>query len=173
LENYKTGISGAVVSDCNDATAIDCHPWIPSACDSNTPVYPFDNGHTYTTKDANSDVTFSLPAAAVGLQYTFVVMSDGNNLIIAPDGTDEIFVKGIGQGSGGCVDSNSLGDSITLKCFLNGRWDAIAINGMWSYPYPIGDLSGPNGVPDYRVNMFDLAVLGDHWCECKDPAGCP
>jgi hypothetical protein len=34
-----------------------------------------------------------------------------------------------------------------------------------NHPYPVGDLSGPEGVPDCRVDLYDFAVLASHWLE--------
>jgi len=32
------------------------------------------------------------------------------------------------------------------------------------------DLSGPNGTPDCYVNIYDFAVIANHWLECNNPA---
>lgn len=32
-----------------------------------------------------------------------------------------------------------------------------------------GDISGPQGKPDCRVNFFDVGALADNWLECTDP----
>ena len=38
----------------------------------------------------------------------------------------------------------------------------------------VADLSGPNGVPDCYVNLFDLAAFASEWSMCNDPQGpCP
>ena len=36
------------------------------------------------------------------------------------------------------------------------------------------DLSGPEGVPDCRVDLYDFAVIASDWLRCNDPddAGC-
>jgi hypothetical protein len=33
----------------------------------------------------------------------------------------------------------------------------------------VGDLSGPQGTPDCRVDMYDLAALANSWLDCNDP----
>ena len=33
-----------------------------------------------------------------------------------------------------------------------------------------GDISGPQGRPDCRVNLFDMASMAQFWLECNDPA---
>jgi hypothetical protein len=38
-----------------------------------------------------------------------------------------------------------------------------------NHPHPAGDLSGPYGVPDCRVNFYDLAILAFHWLDCTAP----
>jgi hypothetical protein len=35
--------------------------------------------------------------------------------------------------------------------------------------YMIADISGPNGHPDYRVNLFDFMEIAAYWLECNDP----
>ena len=36
----------------------------------------------------------------------------------------------------------------------------------------IADISGPAGIPDCRVDLYDLAALSVQWMECNDPFKC-
>jgi hypothetical protein len=40
------------------------------------------------------------------------------------------------------------------------------ICGDSSHPYPVGDISGPSGAKDCRVNFYDIAAIAEHWLEC-------
>lgn len=35
-----------------------------------------------------------------------------------------------------------------------------------SHPYPVGDISGPAGAKDCKVDLYDLMELAAHWLEC-------
>jgi len=37
--------------------------------------------------------------------------------------------------------------------------------------YMVADISGPNGYPDYQVNLFDFMEIAAHWLECNAPMG--
>jgi len=37
------------------------------------------------------------------------------------------------------------------------------------HPYPAGDITGPEGDKDCRVDMLDFAVMGSSWLECTAP----
>ena len=41
-------------------------------------------------------------------------------------------------------------------------------------PYPAGDISGPDGVPDCYVDVYDLVAMARQWMDCTMPgtAGC-
>ena len=39
--------------------------------------------------------------------------------------------------------------------------------------YPTFDTTGPGGVADCKVNLFDFAAFASDWLSCTDPAGCP
>jgi len=44
-----------------------------------------------------------------------------------------------------------------------------AVCGDSLHPYPAGDITGPEGDPDCRVDMLDFAVIGSSWLECTAP----
>jgi hypothetical protein len=41
----------------------------------------------------------------------------------------------------------------------------VAACGDWKHPYPAGDITGPEDLPDCMVDIFDLLFLAAHWLE--------
>jgi hypothetical protein len=41
--------------------------------------------------------------------------------------------------------------------------------GDLDHPYPLGDVSGPNGEKDCVVNIHDLAAMASTWLKCTNP----
>lgn len=50
-----------------------------------------------------------------------------------------------------------------------GVYERYEFCGSEAFPYPPGDLSGPNGLRDCLVDFFDLAFLALHWLENTGP----
>jgi len=85
---------------------------------------------------------FLLPAAAIGLVYSFFV-NDYNGTKITANGTDCIRIAPTGRGaSGGYIESTTVGSFITLRgiaaSFLVGgtptaatEWEATVVTGNW------------------------------------------
>ncbi len=95
---------------------------------------------------ATTDKTFTLPAAAAGLIYTFVNTGAGtNNNIIVDSGTDEIFGTFTLAGTVVVADAETLltntegttvkGDSVTIVSDGT-AWFIIASTGIWAATAP-------------------------------------
>ena len=111
------------------------HPWVPTDCTADTAVYAFDNGHTYTNGGAYEPVTFFLPAALAGMQYTFVRKEKGNgkDIYVAPQPDEDITLTdnttlpaGFSRGN----EDNAYG-LITVECFDAGHWVVTKEIGTW------------------------------------------
>lgn len=112
-----------------------CHPAKPSACTSNTTVYPFDSGHTYNNTGATGAVTFSLPDAKVGLRFTFIRIETGagKDLYADPQASDHILKMdgtdlGAGKYYGNEADAFGL---VTIECRIGGYWQVEEQLGTW------------------------------------------
>ena len=65
------------------------------------------------------------------------------------------------------LNPSGLGDEVSDKVIFE-PWLGPAC-GDPGYLPPLGDLSGPLGVPDCKVNMYDFAILAQNWLYCNDP----
>ncbi|MHC4572905.1 MAG: right-handed parallel beta-helix repeat-containing protein [Planctomycetota bacterium] len=50
-----------------------------------------------------------------------------------------------------------------------GAYERYEFCGSGVYLHPDGDISGPDGIPDCRVDFFDFAVVAAHWLEDARP----
>ena len=84
------------------------------------------SGGVWTNIGDADGQTFTLPGAAAGLQYTFVVIV-AQNLIINPvDGVDTIL--GLTNAAGDSITSSAIGDTITLLAVDATNWVVTASN---------------------------------------------
>lgn len=90
-----------------------------------------DNGGYFTNEGAAAAVTFTLPAATVGLRYTFYVMA-AQELRIDPNGSETIAIAGAQQVGGKYVTANAVGEFVELLCVKAGQWDDVSARGTWT-----------------------------------------
>ena len=91
-----------------------------------------DNGKVFTNTGASGAVTFSLPAATVGLWYRFVVKA-AQELRIDPNGTETISLPtGVQQAAGKYISADAIGERISVECVKAGEWDTTEAVGTWS-----------------------------------------
>ena len=50
-----------------------------------------------------------------------------------------------------------------------GAYERYEFCGSDAYPYPPGDVSGPDGVSDCFLDFYDFAVWAAHWMEYTGP----
>jgi len=50
-----------------------------------------------------------------------------------------------------------------------GAYERYEFCGSEVYPYPPGDVSGPDGVQDCYIDFYDFAVWAAHWLEYTGP----
>ncbi len=50
-----------------------------------------------------------------------------------------------------------------------GAYERYEFCGGGAFPFPPGDISGPDGVRDCKVNIYDFAVVAAHWLEYAGP----
>lgn len=91
-------------------------------------VQPSECDTIFTNAGAGATVTFTLPAAAVGLRYLFVVAAGTKTLAVQRTGTDT-FWTATGAATGP-FDDAVKGTFISLVCFEGGQWLVDRINGF-------------------------------------------
>jgi hypothetical protein len=116
LASYHPLAGGA-----NRLTFESCKSDSPISCTSATTVYAFDNGATYTNTGTSGAVTFTLPAAILGLKYKFIRTEAA--------ATKDIVLQAIaGSTIDGGADAGSISNTadevayITLECVTAGAW---------------------------------------------------
>ena len=69
--------------------------------------------------------------------------------------------------------SSEYSDDPLLRPELVVNYGPVAC-GHSMVPYPEGDMSGPDGVPDCYTDTYDMASLADQWLRCTTPgvSGC-
>jgi hypothetical protein len=105
-------------------------PLSPVMCQSDTTVYPFDNGAIYTnTGVGGKTITITLPSALDGYSYSFWDSEDtpGGDLIIAADSSDII----VGDADNQLVADDDSTQFIKLRCLVSGKWQVEASSGKW------------------------------------------
>jgi hypothetical protein len=73
----------------------------------------------------------TLPTAAAGLEYTFVVQDADGIRVVANTG-DTIRLVGSVSAAAGRIDSTTIGSTVRLVAINATEWVGIAINGTWS-----------------------------------------
>lgn len=90
-----------------------------------------DSRKAYTNEGATSQVAVTLPAAAAGLEYTFIIQDTDGIQITAAAG-DTIRQAASVSASGGTATSTTIGDTLTLLAINSTEWIAIASHGTWT-----------------------------------------
>lgn len=84
----------------------------------------------YTNEGGTANINFTLPAAAAGLQYTFIVQ-DADGLQVDAVGNDTIRIATAVSGAAGNIASTTIGSTVTLLAINGVEWISIATNGTW------------------------------------------
>jgi len=75
-------------------------------------------GSYFTNTGATKAITFALPPAVVGLEYTFVRTADANTITVDPNGSELFY----GNAAGHYTKLNSAGATLTIRCIEAGKW---------------------------------------------------
>jgi len=92
-----------------------------------------DCGTLFTTEGASGAVTFTLPAATVGLRYDFLVKAT-QELRVDPNGTETIALPSSGaqQAAGKYLTADANGESLSVVCVKAGEWNVTGYIGTWT-----------------------------------------
>ena len=82
---------------------------------------------------SGSAAVFNLPAALVGMEFYFYVLS-AFALRINPDGTETIGLpsSGVQQAAGKYIEADAVGEYVHIACVKAGQWETLAYRGTWS-----------------------------------------
>jgi hypothetical protein len=81
-----------------------------------------------TDEYAGAAQTLALPAAVPGMGRPFVRVT-ASDFKLDPNGTDEFR----GRGAGKFLNMDTIGDSVTIRCFVAGTWDIVASSGTLAF----------------------------------------
>lgn len=103
-----------------------------------------ESGKTFVQTRSSTTVTYTLPAAEAGLEYTFICGHANSEILITPATGDAIVTKihaaqdgtalapAAGTGIKNTAATNVAGDAITLVCLDGTTWYGKAIVGLWA-----------------------------------------
>lgn len=103
-----------------------------------------ESGKVFVQTRSSTTVTYTLPAAAAGLTYTFVCGHADSEILITPASGDAIVTKihaaengtalapAAGTGIKNTAATNVAGDSITLTALDGTSWYGTSIIGLWA-----------------------------------------
>lgn len=114
------GVNGSELVKVGDFTS----PTVVISADTDTKVF--------TNRGASAAVTFNLPPAKVGMEYTFVGMA-AQNIVIDPNGTETISLAGTAQGAGVAITGTGAMNLVCkIVCLVDGAWKDVIQRGTWA-----------------------------------------
>lgn len=117
---------------------------VAATTDETEAVTADESGKVFVQTRSSTTVTYSLPAAAAGLHYTFVCGHAGSEILITPVTGDAIVTKihaaengtalapAAGTGIKNTAATNVAGDAITLVALDDTTWYGVSIVGLWA-----------------------------------------
>lgn len=106
--------------------------WATAAKTTAYTVLAADSGTSLDNAAAGASVTFTLPASAIGLQYTFF-NQNANGIVLDAVGSDIIRFPGSDSTAGGTQTTTTIGASVTIKCNTVGIWNSVGgVGGTWA-----------------------------------------
>jgi hypothetical protein len=94
-----------------------------------------ESGTVQTNLGASGAAAWTLPAAAAGLTYTFVVMA-AQELRVTPAAGDVINIAGVTGDAAEYWTANAIGESLTLVAVDGTNWIATSMLGTWTQQTP-------------------------------------
>lgn len=103
-----------------------------------------ESGKVFVQTRSSTTVTYTLPAAAAGLTYTFVCGHADSEILITPATGDAIVTKihaaengtalapAAGTGIKNTAGTNVAGDCITLVALDGTTWYGVGMTGVWA-----------------------------------------
>ena len=121
----RARINGVSVSLNAQAVSVSPQASTPVALSATTDV-----AKAFTNEGAGALIVFNLPAAAAGLEYTFIVQ-DADGIEITAGAGDTIRIGASVSSAGGTATSTDIGSTLTLVAINATEWMAISNIGVW------------------------------------------
>jgi hypothetical protein len=122
---YAAGTTGTITFGAAIASQV---PVVAKT--GNYSVQSTDASSVLTTVGTTTEVTFTLPAATVGNEYTFLLENNYGLIISAPGGAT-MRIGEIASSSGGTLTTTDKGSSVTLVAVSTTEWIATSSTGSW------------------------------------------
>lgn len=90
-----------------------------------------DSGKLFTNEGAAAEVEFNLPAAAPGLEFSFVVQDVDGVQVNAAAG-DTIRIAASVSAAAGLIEATAIGNAVKLKAINATEWVATSVVGTWT-----------------------------------------
>lgn len=90
-----------------------------------------ETGKALTNEGAVALNYHTLPTAATGLRYTFIIQ-DGDGIIITANTGDTIRIGSAVSASAGNISSTTIGNAVTLQAINATEWIATSVVGTWT-----------------------------------------
>lgn len=99
---------------------------------TNTTLVPSQSGTTFVSTSTSTNAAFTLPTAAVGMDYT-IVAGSAKQLQVRVQSTDTIAFASLAAGQGLVNSTAALGDTIELFCYVANTWVVKNHDGTWTH----------------------------------------
>lgn len=126
--NVDNGIQG-LDSEAKIATAVLSRRVIEHT--SSQSILSEESFTIFTNKGAGGSITLSLPTAAAGLEYTFVIM-ETQTLVIDAAAGDTIQIAGSTSAASGNISAATQGHTVTIVAMDATEWIAHSVIGTWT-----------------------------------------
>jgi hypothetical protein len=93
------------------------------------------SGSVWTNSGAIAAQTFTLPAAAAGLEFTFIVMA-AQELRVDPAAGDVVYINAVGASAAEYWVADAVGESLHLVAVDGTNWIATSHIGTWTQETP-------------------------------------
>jgi hypothetical protein len=87
----------------------------------------------YTNQGDDDGAAVTLPAAAPGLRFSFIVQA-AQTLTVTAGAGDTIRIAATATAAGGSVTCATVGCALTLVAIDATEWVALAVVGTWTFP---------------------------------------
>jgi hypothetical protein len=118
----------AIIADCFNANGALHQQAKATDSPAGGDLYARHSGRTYSNAGASGTISWHLPPATPGLQFTFVRIAS-QTVRLDPNGSEVIR----GGGAGKYLELDHDGDNVTLKCLTNGTWEIIGGYGSYMF----------------------------------------
>ena len=135
---------GTVLKVDQDTGALNSYRPVAAITEETEAVTADESGKVFVQTRSSTTVTFSLPAAQAGLEYTFVCGNASSEILITPATGDAIVTKthaandgaalapAAGTGIKNTAATNVAGDFIRLTCLDGTTWYGTGMAGIWA-----------------------------------------